>query len=101
LTEDSVGLFGSADTGEVDSASRQEVLLPGPAVKATGFFRRELCDVLKASFCKPAAELIRGMVVLIDGGIPVERITNSVLPRRVSAEADELIEDLIENGDSP
>ena len=57
--------------------------------------------VAEPGIAEPAGQFLDGVVVLILGGEPVERITDTILPMRMGAEIDDLVERLVEDREAP
>ena len=82
----------------VDTATNQEVLVVGPAVDSTGFFRRKDDEILVAGFLEPTAKLAGSMMMLVFRSIPIESVTDAIFPSRMIAVVENLVEGFSDNG---
>lgn len=89
---------GAANSGDVDSASGQQVPLPESAVPGAGFFGGQFLDVCETGGGEPVCELSGGVVVLILRCPPVPGVADAIFVAGVSTEADDFIECAIDQG---
>src|SRR5258708_10873179 len=76
----------------IHAAADEEVVLVAPAIHSAGFLRRQNREVAETGLAKPRFELGERVVMLIVRRVPVERVTQSVLPALMRTEIDDLVE---------